>query len=378
MAPPARRNGRQEWQCRHCGARRAHRRQRRSRWRGRNRGRQRRSGRNERCDRRGGLGRTWRRGSRQWRRDRGNRRHRGGNDRYRRNQRCYGRRDRYDGTDGVVAVNEIEPNDTAATANSFTPIAVNGRVRAAIGSPGDVDYFAIFVPLGIKAIYITTFSEGVDTLSCAGADTNATLFLPDGVTQIKPSTTCRPRSSAHTLLCSRRRQDAVRPRRRQQPVVDIRVVLGDRFEDADRGVPRNRTRTVALPSATRHEHRRGQRFLDRQRERSVHGRHCHQRRVQPRRGSGRLRDPQTLRLQSRRGQPGHPLTGIWGVRRQPRHADRIRDASGTALVFDDDAGTSGRCSFLSYVIPPATTVYANGHHLDDTAQQSYNLHVSFP
>ena len=189
------------------------------------------------------------------------------------------------GTGGVVAVNEIEPNDTAATANSFTPIAVNGRVRAAIGSPGDVDYFAIFVPLGIKAIYITTFSEGVDT-SCAGADTNATLFLPDGVTQIKTND-----NMSATQLCSHiavvldgGRALFVRVAA-SSPSSTFAYVLGVRFETLTAAVPETEPNEDGSPSVGNGTSTaEGNDFSIANANRSVHGRHCHQRRVQPRRG----------------------------------------------------------------------------------------------
>ena len=58
---------------------------------------------------------------------------------------------------------------------------------------------------------------------------------------------------------------------------------------------------------------------------------------------------------------------------------RIRDASGTVLAFDDDAGTGRFCSFLAYVIPIGTTVYAHVIDFgDNTAAAACSLHISFP
>ena len=58
---------------------------------------------------------------------------------------------------------------------------------------------------------------------------------------------------------------------------------------------------------------------------------------------------------------------------------RIRDASGAVLAFSDDAGMNRFCTFLPYVIPPATTVYAHVIDFgDNTTAAAYSLHVSFP
>ena len=80
---------------------------------------------------------------------------------------------------GGVALTEVESNNTAATANDFAAIAVNGRVSAAIGTAGDNDFFSLTIPAGATALYITTFSTGVDTI-CATANTTLTLIAADG------------------------------------------------------------------------------------------------------------------------------------------------------------------------------------------------------
>jgi len=283
------------------------------------------------------------------------------------------------GTGGVVAVNEIEPNDTPATANSFTPIAVNSRVRAAIGSPGDVDYFAIFVPLGIKAIYITTFSDGVDT-TCAGADTNATLFLPDGVTQIKTND-----NMSATQLCSHiavvldgGRTLFVRVTA-SSPSSTFAYVLGVRFETLTAAVPETEPNEDGSPSVGNGTSTaEGNDFSIANANGPFTADTVINGAFNP------AGDEDVFAIRNDGSSPAEVNLGIhyggFGVCADNLDTQiRIRDASGTVLAFDDDAGTSGRCSFLSYVIPPATTVYA--HVIDsgdDTAQTSYNLHVSFP
>ena len=58
---------------------------------------------------------------------------------------------------------------------------------------------------------------------------------------------------------------------------------------------------------------------------------------------------------------------------------RIRDAAGTVLAFDDDAGTARFCSFLAYVVPAGATVYAHVIDFgDNTISPAYSLHISFP
>ena len=58
---------------------------------------------------------------------------------------------------------------------------------------------------------------------------------------------------------------------------------------------------------------------------------------------------------------------------------RIRDASGAVLAFSDDAGMNRFCTFLPYVIPAGTTVYAHVIDFgDNTTAAAYSLHVSFP
>ena len=100
------------------------------------------------------------------------------------------------GTGGGAAVTEVESNNTTATANDFAAIAVNGRVTAAIGAAGDNDFFSLTIPAGTTALYITTFSSGVDT-SCTTANTTLTLLAADGTTTLASST-----NISATQLCS--------------------------------------------------------------------------------------------------------------------------------------------------------------------------------
>ena len=91
------------------------------------------------------------------------------------------------GTGGAAVTAEVESNNTAATANDFAAIAVNGRVTAAIGTAGDNDFFSVTIPEGTTALTITTFSSGVDT-TCTTANTTLTLIAADTTTVLASNT----------------------------------------------------------------------------------------------------------------------------------------------------------------------------------------------
>jgi len=282
------------------------------------------------------------------------------------------------GSGGGVAVTEVEPNDTAAAANDFAAIAVGGRVTAAIGAAGDADTFSITVPAGATALYVTTFSSGVDT-ACASANTNATLFAADGTTQlasnnniaaaqlcshisyaVTPGTyfvriTANSATATFAYVLAVRAESLPAPTAETEPNDDGTPAIGNgmsTFEGNDF--------TIAAAGGPFGADAVVTGALDPAGDEDVF--------ALANAGTG----PTEVYLETFNGGFG-ACTG--GLDTQLR----IRDASGNVLAFDDDAGTGRFCSFLAYVIPAGTTVYAHVIDFgDNTAAPAYSLHISFP
>jgi hypothetical protein len=282
------------------------------------------------------------------------------------------------GSGGGAAVTEVESNNTAATANDFAAIAVNGRVTAAIGTANDNDFFSLTIPAGTTALYITTFSTGVDT-TCAAANTTLTLLAADSTTMLASNT-----NISATQLCSH---------------ISYAPSPGTYFV---RVTPNSATATFnyvlavraeALPTATAETEPNedgapsigngmgsfeGNDFsID-----TAGGPFSADALI-----TGALMptgdedvfalhnpgaDPAEVYLESFNGGFGACTGGL-------DTQIRIRDASGAVLAFGDDAGLNRFCSFLSYLIPAGTTVYAHVIDFgDNTTAAAYSLHVSFP
>lgn len=282
------------------------------------------------------------------------------------------------GAGGGVAVTEVEPNDTTAAANDFGAIAVAGRVTAAIGTAGDADTFAITVPAGATALYVTTFSSGVDT-ACANANTNATLFAADGTTPlasnnniaaaqlcshisyaVTPGTyfvriTANSATATFAYVLAVRAESLPAPTAETEPNDDgtpaigngMSTFEGNDFAIANAGGPYSADAVVSGA-------------LDPAGDEDVFA------------IANAGTSPAEVYLETFNGDFGACTAGL-------DTQLRIRDASGNVLAFDDDAGTGRFCSFLAYVIPAGTTVYAHVIDFgDNTAAPAYSLHISFP
>jgi len=282
------------------------------------------------------------------------------------------------GSGGGAAITEVESNNTAATANNFAAIAANGRVTAAIGSAGDSDFFSLTIPTGTTALYITTFSSGVDT-TCATANTTLTLLAADGTTMLASST-----NISATQLCSHisyvpapgtyfvrvnangatstfgyvlavRAETIPAATAETEPNDDGTPAIGNGldsfpgndFEIATAGGPFSADALITgglMPTG----------------DEDVFA------------ISNTGADPAEVYLETFNGGFGACTAGL-------DTQIRIRDASGAVLAFGDDAGLSRFCSFLAYVIPAGTTVYAHVIDFgDNTTAAAYSLHVSFP
>ena len=279
---------------------------------------------------------------------------------------------------GGAALTEVESNNTAATANDFAAIAVNGRVSAAIGTAGDNDFFSLTIPAGTTALYITTFSSGVDT-TCATANTTLTLIAADTTTMLASNT-----NISATQLCSHIsyaptpgtyfvrvnangatstfgyvlavRAEAIpaataeaEPNEDGTPSIGngMGSFEGNNFSIATAGGPFSADALVTgalMPTGDEDVFAIGNTGTD----------------------------PVEVYLETANGGFGACTTGL-------DTQIRIRDASGAVLAFSDDAGMNRFCTFLPYVIPAGTTVYAHVIDFgDNTTAAAYSLHVSFP
>ena len=274
--------------------------------------------------------------------------------------------------------NETEPNDSIATANDFAAIAVDGRVNAAIGVAGDSDYFAITIPAGTTALYVTTFSGGVDTI-CANANTTLSLISSDGTTALAINTDIsatqrcshisyvpapgtyfikvngNSSTAVFSYVLAVRRELLPADTPETEPNDDGTPAIGDGmgtfegndFSAANANGPYAADTVIAAA-------------LNPVGDEDVFAI----------RNAGAT--PAEVYLETFNGGFGACTNGL-------DTQIRIRDAAGTVLAFDDDASTGRFCSFLPYVIPPATTVYAHVMDFgDNTAAAAYSLHISFP
>lgn len=282
------------------------------------------------------------------------------------------------GTGGGAAVTEVESNNTAATANNFAAIAVSGRVTAAIGTANDIDFFSLTIPAGTTALYITTFSSGVDT-TCATANTTLTLLAADTTTMLATNT-----NISATQLCSHisyapapgtyfvrvnansatstfgyvlavRAETIPAPTAETEPNDDGSPAIGnglDSFPGNDFAIPTAGDPLGADALITGGLTPTGDEDVFAIRNDGT--------------------DPAEVYLETFNGGFGACTAGL-------DTQLRIRDASGAVLAFGDDAGLNRFCSFLAYVIPAGTTVYAHVIDFgDNTTAAAYSLHVSFP
>jgi hypothetical protein len=284
------------------------------------------------------------------------------------------------GTGGGVPVTEIESNDTPGTANDFGAIAVGGRVTAAIGVAGDNDYFSITIPAGTDALYVTTFSAGVDT-TCANANTTLALFAADGTTQLASST-----NISGTQLCSHISYAPtpgayfIRVTGNSSSTTTIAsYILAVRAETLPAPTPETEPNDDGTPSIGNGMNTaEGNDFSSA----AANGPYSADTLI-----TGALDpagDEDVFAIQNPGTTPAEvyleTFNGGFGACTGGLDTQlRIRDAAGTVLAFDDDASMGRFCSFLPYIIPPATTVYAHVIDFgDNTAAPAYSLHVSFP
>ncbi len=282
------------------------------------------------------------------------------------------------GTGGGAAVTEVESNNTAATANDFAAIAVNGRVTAAIGSAGDSDFFSLTIPAGTTALYITTFSSGVDT-ACTTANTTLTLYAADSTTMLASST-----NISATQLCSHIsyapapgtyfvRVNANSGTATFGYVLAVRTdtlpAATAETEPNDDGMPEIGNGVDSFPGNDFAIATAGGPFSA---DALITGALMPTGDEDVFAISNTGADPVEVYLETFNGAFGACTGGL-------DTQIRIRDASKAVLAFSDDANMNRFCSFLAYVIPAGTTVYAHVIDFgDNTTAAAYSLHISFP
>jgi len=284
------------------------------------------------------------------------------------------------GTGGPgAAVTEIESNDTTATANDFAAIAVNGRVTAAIGVAGDNDYFAVTIPDGINALYITTFSSGVDT-TCANANTTLALIAPDATTQLAIST-----NISATQLCSHISYAPtpgtyfIRVTGNGSTTTIASYVLAVRAETLPAPTPETEPNDDGTPSLGN-----GMRSFEGNDFSSAAANGPYSADTLITGALDPAGDEDVFAIKNTGTSPAEvyleTFNGGFGACADGLDTQiRIRDAAGNVLAFDDDASLGRFCSFLPYVVPAGSTVYAHVIDFgDNTAAPAYSLHVSFP
>jgi hypothetical protein len=282
------------------------------------------------------------------------------------------------GTGGGAAITEVESNNTAATANDFAAIAVNGRVTAAIGSAGDSDFFSLTITAGTTALYITTFSSGVDT-TCTTANTTLTLIAADSTTMLANST-----NISATQLCSHISY-APTPGtyfvkvNANSGTATFGYVLAVRTdtlpaataetEPNDDGLPEIGNGVDSFPGNDFAIATAGGPFSA---DALITGALMPTGDEDVFAISNTGADPVEVYLETFNGGFGACTGGL-------DTQIRIRDASSAVLAFSDDANMNRFCSFLAYVIPAGTTVYAHVIDFgDNTTAAAYSLHISFP
>jgi len=282
------------------------------------------------------------------------------------------------GTGGGAAVIEVESNNTAATANDFAAIAVDGRVTAAIGSAGDSDFFSLTIPAGTTALYITTFSSGVDT-ACTTANTTLTLYAADSTTMLASST-----NISATQLCSHIsyapapgtyfvRVNANSGTATFGYVLAVRTdtlpAATAETEPNDDGMPEIGNGVDSFPGNDFAIATAGGPFSA---DALITGALMPTGDEDVFAISNTGADPVEVYLETFNGAFGACTGGL-------DTQIRIRDASKAVLAFSDDANMNRFCSFLAYVIPAGTTVYAHVIDFgDNTTAAAYSLHISFP
>ncbi len=272
----------------------------------------------------------------------------------------------------------MESNNTAATANNFAAIAVNGRVTAAIGTANDSDFFSLTIPDGTTALYITTFSSGVDT-TCTTANTTLTLIAADSTTMLASST-----NISATQLCSHIsyaptpgtyfvRVNANSATATFGYVLSVRTdtlpAATVETEPNDDGMPAIGNGLDSFPGNDFSIDTAGGPFSA---DALITGALMPTGDEDVFAISNTGTDPVEVYFETFNGGFGACTGGL-------DTQIRIRDASGAVLAFSDDANMNRYCTFLPYVIPAGTTVYAHVIDFgDNTTAAAYSLHVSFP
>ena len=285
------------------------------------------------------------------------------------------------GTGGAAGatVDEIEPNDTTATATDFAAVAVNGRATAAIGVAGDNDYFSITIPDGVNALYITTFSSGVDT-TCASANTTLALIAPDATTQLASST-----NISGTQLCSHISYVPspgtyfIRVTGNSSTTTIASYVLAVRAETLPTPTPETEPNDDGTPALGNGMGSfEGNDFSSAAANGPFSADTLIAAALEP------AGDEDVFAIQNTGTTPAEVtleiFNGGFGACTDSLDTQiRIRDAAGNVLAFDDDAGMGRFCSFLPYLVSAGMTVYAHVIDFgDNTAAPAYSLHISFP
>ncbi len=282
---------------------------------------------------------------------------------------------------------ETESNNTPATADNFASIAVDGRLGGTISGANDVDYFTLTVPQGSNmALSITTFSSGVDTL-CDAADTGLTLRASDGTTLLLANgnmgSLSLPTSGDVIQHCSHISYLAtpgtyyVQVEAAGGAAVPFNYVLSIRSELVPVATAETEPNDDGTPLPGNGQgNAQGNDFSSA----AANGPYMVDMRI-----SGAITpagdedafaisNPGATPLQVHLETFGGTYAACTGIDTQIR----IRNAAGTVLAFDDDSSTAN-CSFLAYVIPANTTVYAQVTGWgDNMVIAAYSLLISFP
>jgi hypothetical protein len=282
------------------------------------------------------------------------------------------------GTGGDNTFTEVEPNNASATANVIGGTTLNVRVGAAISPANDNDFFSFTVAAGTDALYITTYSGGVDT-TCASANTTLTLIGSDGTTQLASNTNISP-----TQLCSHISYAPtpgtyyvrVTPNSASATFNYVLAVRGESLPAATAETEPNEDGTPSTGNGT--STFEGNDFS------AANGNGPFSADTVITAALTPAGDEDVFAIRN----PGTAPVEVYletfngGFAACTGSVDtqiRIRDASGTVLAFNDDASMSRTCSFLPYIIPAGATVYAHVIDFgDNTAAAAYSLHVSFP
>jgi len=281
------------------------------------------------------------------------------------------------GTGGGAPVDEVEPNDSIATANDFAAIAVGGRVSAAIAA-GDSDYFSVTVAAETTALYVTTFSSGVD-ITCASANTTLSLISADGTTVLAINTDISSKQlCSHISYVPAPGTYFVKVNGNSSTSV-FRYVLAVRAEILPAGRPETEPNDDGTPEIGNGMGSfEGNDFSVANSHGSFGADTVITAALTP------VGDEDVFAIRNDGATPAEiyleTFNGGFGACADGLDTQiRIRDVTGVVLAFDDDASNGRFCSFLPYVIPPTTTVYAHVIDFgDNTTAAAYSLHISFP